>query len=162
MKLSKITLFSILLCTVCLNAISQTAIVQDFTRTNRLSGRPAVPDGTISGPAVAVNWSATLNSGGTTSFTPAASPSEIFGTALTYGGYNCEGSVWAINMAAGGQAIGSWVRVGASNTGNGNDGGSGMWNTTAFTFPMVSGASYVSFKGGGCHGGIVNVFAYKT
>lgn len=45
---SKKFIFSILVFSfINFSATAQTATVQDFTRTNRLSGRPAVPDGVI-------------------------------------------------------------------------------------------------------------------
>ena len=116
----------------------------------------------IPNQSTSASWSATLCVGCLANYTPTSSAGQIFGTAVTYGGSNCEGSIWAINRTSSGSDVGSWVQVAASNTGGGNDGGSGMWNTSSFVFPMLTGASYIAFKGGGCHGGTVNVYATSS
>jgi len=128
----------------------------DYIGVRRLD-RTVIPNQSTS-----ASWSATLCVGCVANYTSTSSAGQIFGTAVTYGGSNCEGSIWAINRTSSGSDVGSWVQVAASNTGGGNDGGSGMWNTSSFVFPMLTGASYIAFKGGGCHGGTVNVYATSS
>lgn len=109
--------------------------------------------------------SATLTAGRnvTATFTPnsyaTGTPAFVFGSSLSAGASNCEGSIYVRQRSAGGTVLMASTRLNGFNIGNGNDGGSGMTAQSSFMIPMLEGAYYVDFTGNGCWGGTVFVYA---
>jgi hypothetical protein len=111
----------------------------------------------------ATNFSVSVGSGITSTFTPSSyasgTPMFVFGSSSSAGYGNCEGSVQVQQRSAGGAVLMSFRKFAGFNIGNGADGGSGMVAQSAFMVPMVEGAYYLDFRGFGCWGGTVYVYA---
>lgn len=93
-----------------------------------------------------------FGSGYTYSHTSSETPISLHVSLRTYGGGNREGGVQVRWLTAGGALARNWTRISATNEGNGNDGGSGMFDRELAVIPFVPGSHRIQFANTGSWG----------
>jgi Bacterial shufflon protein, N-terminal constant region len=84
---------------------------------------------------------------------------HIYGSVATYGGGNRSGigNYWLLNTS--GTTIYASQSLGGTNIYSGNDGGSGMYDSSMFVIPIISNTRYVVFQGAGSWGASFSIYA---
>ncbi len=121
---------------------------------------PTGPAGSGANLAVTEETSSSASSAGFTyTYTGSGTPLFLVVTFTTYGGGNCEGSVYVQWENSGGGVIKAATRISGSNVTSGNDGGSGMNDQELATIPFLPGSTVLRFSKGGCYNFGYNVIS---